>query len=153
MASKGVHNLLYAYSTDNFPNEKDYLERFPDDNFVDIVGFDTYHRNAPTSNEQFISNLHRMLTTVENYAKNHDKIVAITETGLEQLTEANWWTNVLLKGLEGHQLSYVLVWRNGRPNHYYAPYVNQKSAEDFKVFVNNPKIILQNKVQLNNLYR
>jgi mannan endo-1,4-beta-mannosidase len=153
MSSKGVHNLLYAYSTDNFPNEEDYLERFPGDNFVDIVGFDTYHRDAPKSNEQFVSNLHRMLTTVENYAKIHHKIVAITETGLEQVTESNWWTNILLKGLHGHKLSYVLVWRNGRPNHYYAPYPKQISAEDFKVFAENPKIIFQKKVKLNKLYR
>jgi mannan endo-1,4-beta-mannosidase len=28
----------------------------------------------------------------------------------------------------------MLVWRNGRPDHYYAPYPGQVSAEAFKEF-------------------
>jgi mannan endo-1,4-beta-mannosidase len=84
MGNKGVHNVLYAYSIDNFPDEADYLERYQGDDFVDILGFDTYHRNAPESNEKFVSELDRMLTTLKNYAQKHQKLFAITETCLEK---------------------------------------------------------------------
>lgn len=153
LGSKGVHNVIYAYSTDNFPDEADYLERYPGNDFVDLIGFDTYHRNAPQSNEAFVKNLKRMLATVENYAEKNHKLLAITETGLEKVTDPNWWTNILLKGVDNHKISYVLLWRNGRPDHYYVPYPNQQSAEDFKEFVKNPKVFLGDKTMKENLYK
>jgi len=39
----GAHNPLYAFSPDcRFVTERDYLERYPGDEFVDVVGFDDY---------------------------------------------------------------------------------------------------------------
>jgi len=35
--TKHVHNLLYAYNTDRFANKDEYLERYPGDEFVDIL--------------------------------------------------------------------------------------------------------------------
>lgn len=153
LGNKGIHNILYAYSTDNFPDEADYLERFPGNDFADIIGFDTYHRNAPESNEVFVKNMNRMLTTLASYAQKHQKLFAITEIGLEKVTEENWWTNILLKGIGDHKLAYVLVWRNGRPDHYYAPYPGQKSAEDFKTFSQKNNVYFSEKTQKLNLYR
>lgn len=153
LGSEGVHNVIYAYSTDNFPDETDYLERYPGNDFVDLIGFDTYHRNAPQSNDFFVKSLQRMLSTVENYAEKNHKLFAITETGLEKVTEPNWWTNVLLKGIDKHKISYVLLWRNGRPDHYYVPYPNQQSADDFREFVKNPSVFLGDKIKLENLYK
>lgn len=153
MASKGVHNIIYAYSTDNFANTNEYLERYPGDDFVDILGFDTYHRNAPASNEAFVNNLQRMLGDLEKLANERHKLTAITETGLEQVTEADWWTNILLRGIGKSNISYVLVWRNGRPDHYYAPFPNQKSAEDFRKFAQEPTIFFEQKTKKSKLYR
>ena len=39
---KNVHNLLYAYSPSETKNEAEYLERYPGDEYVDIVGYDCY---------------------------------------------------------------------------------------------------------------
>jgi mannan endo-1,4-beta-mannosidase len=153
MASKNVHNLIYAYSTDYFSDEKDYFERYPNDQFVDILGFDIYHRNAPQSNERFMQDVDRMLTSIETYAQKHHKLTAITETGLEQITEKNWWTDILLKSIGGHKISYVLVWRNGRPDHYYAPYPNQLSADNFKYFIQQPHVFLERKTKTSKLYQ
>ena len=37
----GVHNFIYAFSPDNkFNSKKEYLERYPGDNFVDVFGID-----------------------------------------------------------------------------------------------------------------
>jgi mannan endo-1,4-beta-mannosidase len=53
--TKGLHHLLYAYSTDRFESEAHYLERYPGDDVVDLIGFDYYHRDAPKSNDEFKS--------------------------------------------------------------------------------------------------
>lgn len=149
---KKAHNLLIAYSTDNFTSEEHYLERFPGAEYVDILGFDTYHRNAPESNETFVNNARRMLSMVKKLGKEMDKPWAITETGLEQVTESKWWTNILLRILEYQGASYVLVWRNGRPDHYYAPYQNQASMADFNKMIKSGRVILSRKAALANMY-
>ena len=39
---KGLHNLLYVYSPDVFETEAEYLERYPGDAYVDVLGSDDY---------------------------------------------------------------------------------------------------------------
>ncbi len=39
---KNVHNLLYAYSPSETKDETEFLERYPGDEYVDIVGYDCY---------------------------------------------------------------------------------------------------------------
>jgi len=41
--SLGVRNFMYAWSPDkNFNSEAEYLERYPGDEYVDLVGTDNY---------------------------------------------------------------------------------------------------------------
>jgi len=40
---KGLNNLLYSYAPDQFDSKEDYLERYPGDEYVDIMGYDDYH--------------------------------------------------------------------------------------------------------------
>ncbi len=147
-----VHNLIIAYSTDNFKSEEHYLERYPGDSYVDILGFDTYHRNAPESNSSFILNAQRMLGTMRKLGFEKNKPWAITETGLERITENNWWTQVLKPIITDNQASYVLFWRNGRPDHYYAPFTGQSSVPDFLKLKNEGNILLEKGVSKLNMY-
>jgi mannan endo-1,4-beta-mannosidase len=141
-----VHNLLFAYSTDNFRSEPHYLERYPGDEYIDLLGFDTYHRNAPQSDSAFIANTKRMVATIKKLAQEKNKLYAITETGLEKVGETDWWTRVLFSVIQDTGLSYVLVWRNGRPDHFYAPFEGQSSAADFKTFFNYPATLFEKDV-------
>ncbi len=147
---KNVHNLLFAYSTDNFRSEAHYLERYPGDQYVDLFGFDTYHRNAPVSDSNFIANAKRMVGTIKKLGEERHKLYAITETGLERVSEPDWWTRVLYPIIQNTGLSYVLVWRNGRPDHYYAPYPGSDSEADFKKFFNLPGTLFEK--ELKHLY-
>ena len=140
---KKVHNLIFAYSTDNFRSEIHYLERYPGDDYVDLLGFDSYHRNAPVSDSAFIANAQRMVKTIKKLGNEKNKLYAITETGLEKVTEDNWWTHIINPIIQDSGLSYVLVWRNGRPDHFYAPFEGQSSVEDFKLFYNQPNTLFQ----------
>jgi mannan endo-1,4-beta-mannosidase len=150
---KRVHNLLYAYSTDKFRSEEHYLERYPGDDYVDILGFDTYHRNAPSSNGTFVKNSKEMLGIVKKIGLEKDKPYALSETGLEQVTEANWWTTIFLPVLEGSGASYIMVWRNGRPDHFYAPYLGHSSESDFKKMAESGEVLFEKGAKAEGLYK
>jgi mannan endo-1,4-beta-mannosidase len=78
------------------------------------------------------------LKIVSDFALKAGKLAAFTETGLESIPNATWWTETLLKVMKSHKmrLAYVLVWRNdtGSPTHYYAPFPGQVSVPDFLKF-------------------
>jgi len=150
--TRKVNNLLIAYSTDNFKDKEHYLERYPGDDLVDILGFDTYHRNPPKSDSAFKANATRMVATIRDLGKTSSKPFAITETGLEQITEADWWTKIVQPIVQNSGLSYILVWRNGRPDHYYAPFEGNNTVEDFRKLQQSGDILLEKKVASENLY-
>jgi mannan endo-1,4-beta-mannosidase len=136
-----VHNFIYAFSPDClFNSEQEFLERYPGDEWVDMVGMDNY---ADWGRDRYdIPTGVRKLKIVSDYAKQHGKLAAFTETGLESIPNRTWWTATLLNALRssGLQLTYVLVWRNDirSPTHYYAPFPGQASEADFIQFYNDP---------------
>jgi mannan endo-1,4-beta-mannosidase len=69
--------------------------------------------------------------------------MVLSETGCEQIPVSNWWTNVLWPAIKDQHPAYVLLWRNGRPDHYYVPYQGHLSQDDFKDFQRNPRIFFQ----------
>jgi mannan endo-1,4-beta-mannosidase len=151
---KGVHNVLYAYSPDRFESREAYLERYPGDEYVDILGFDIYHRPNPSDSiDHFVANTRQMVQTLAEIGKEKNKVITLSETGLEQLPVADWWTRTLVPVVQDAGLSYVLVWRNGRPDHFYAPYPGQASAEDFKKFYQLPNVFFQKDVAAENIYK
>lgn len=153
LKKRKVRNLLIAYSTDRFDSQEHYLERYPGDDYVDLLGFDFYHRNAPASNQAFRQDLQRMVNTLGQIASSRAKPCAITEMGLEKIPVADWWTTLVQPVVQGSGLSYFLVWRNGRPDHYYAPYPGQLSADDFVKMTQSGNVWLEKKVAEIQLYQ
>ncbi|RDC61469.1 glycoside hydrolase family 26 protein [Adhaeribacter pallidiroseus] len=152
LRKKKVNNLLYAYSTDRFTSREDYLQNWPGDDYVDIIGFDLYHRPESDPYNTFVADARRMVETVRQIGQEKRKVWAFTETGQERVPFANWWTGFLLPIIQDAGLSYVMVWRNARLNHFYAPYPEHVSARNFKLFATNPKVLLQTKTAAENLY-
>lgn len=150
---KGVHNVLFAYSPDVFQDKAHYMDRYPGDEYVDILGLDYYYRYDNL--ERIQSDLPQKLGLVSELAAEHNKVAAFTETGFEAIPMENWWTQMLLNNVAQANIAYVLVWRNAtnssKPGHYYAPFPGQKSARDFVDFSRNERILFQNK--LPNLYK
>lgn len=137
---KGVRNVLFAYSPDASPkNSFEYLERYPGDEIVDLIGVDIYQSNS----QQYKADLERGLRILAEVGKEHQKPIALTETGYETIPDPVWWTQTLLPVIEKYPVSYVVVWRNAREkeNHYYAPYPGQISAKDFKKFYKSSKTL------------
>nr|AFE82293.1 endo-1,4-beta-mannanase precursor [Sphingomonas sp. JB13] len=149
LRADGVHNLLYAYSTDVFDTPEDYLARYPGDDVVDILGFDDYHGIASRAT---LPQFEQRIRTVVTLAGSRGKIAAVTETGLEAIPDAIWWTDILGRGLDDVPgAAWVLVWRNANPandrkEHFFAPYPGQKSAADFVQFTRDPRILLEDEL-------
>jgi mannan endo-1,4-beta-mannosidase len=88
-------------------------------------------------------------------ADEKNKVAAMTETGLEKIPEDRWWTDRLLQYIKADPLAsriaWVLVWRNGRPDHHYAPYPGHSSVPNFLEFCSDPLILMQD--ALPNIYK
>jgi mannan endo-1,4-beta-mannosidase len=151
--SVGVHNFIYAFSPDNrFSTEEEYLDRYPGDEWVDLLGVDNYgdmgrdgyHLDAAAAK----------LKIVSDYAAKKGKLAAFTETGLESLSNPAWWNDALLKVMKSDslRLCYVLVWRNDQRSttHYYAPFPGHSSVPDFLKFYNDPFTLFEK--DLKNIY-
>ncbi|MBC7913511.1 MAG: beta-mannosidase [Pyrinomonadaceae bacterium] len=146
--SLGVHNFIYAFSPDNrFTNEAEYLERYPGDEWVDMVGTDNYGDFGRDGRYNLTAGIQK-LKVVSDYARKRGKLAAFTETGLESIPNPTWWTETLLKSLkaESLELAYVLVWRNDQNSktHYYAPFPGHTSVPDFLKFYQDEFIWFEN---------
>ena len=144
--SLNVHNFIYAFSPDNqFTSEKKYLERYPGNNWVDMVGMDNYGDMGRDKYD--LKAAAKKLKIVSDYARKSGKLAAFTETGLESIPDTTWWTETLLKTMKMYdmQLSYVLVWRNdiSSPTHFYAPFPSQVSVPDFLKFYSDPYTLFE----------
>lgn len=152
--SVGVHNLIYAFSPDcKFNTEEEYLERFPGDEWVDMVGMDNYRDfGRDTYN---IDKAIDQLSIITEVAKKRNKVAAFTETGLESIPNPVWWTEVLMKAIRHPRirLAYVLVWRNDirSPTHYYAPFPGHSSVPDFLKFYQDPFTLFE--ADLKHIYK
>jgi len=152
--SLNVHNFIYAFSPDNrFFTEQQYLERYPGDDWVDMLGLDDYGDFGRYGIYNLEAGI-KKLKIISDYALKTGKLAAFTETGLESIPNTTWWTEVLLKALKAEtiQLCYVLVWRNDvkSPTHFYAPFPGQVSEADFVKFYNDPYTLFEK--DLKNIY-
>ncbi len=156
---KKLRNLLYAFNTDRFSSINEYYERYPGNDWVDVVGFDIYQRNkGEHANQSFVTELDSMLTRLETIARENNKIPALTEFGFGGLPDSTWWTSTLLKAIASHKISYVLAWRNAgkKPDgssEYYVPYKGQSSVPDFLKFYAHPVTLFQKEVTTQKLYK
>lgn len=145
--SVGVHNFIYAFSPDNtFKTRAQFLERYPGDAWVDLVGMDNYGDMGRDG--YALNRAAKKLKIVSDYAASAGKLAAFTETGLESIPNPDWWTKVLLKVMKTDQmqLCYVLVWRNDvkSQTHYYAPFPGHTpSIPDFKKFYEDPYTLFE----------
>lgn len=142
---KKVHNLLYAYSPDRVPDMAAYFERYPGDAYVDVLGHDNYGDfNVVTPENKGVATLEALVEA----AHSRGKVAALTETGLEKITNPHWYSENLLQQLKtspkARQIAYLMVWRNAHEGHFYAPYPGHPSVPDFLHFYQDPLTTFEN---------
>lgn len=143
----GVNNVLYAFSPGGGATEAQYMERYPGDQIIDILGTDIYQYST---NDNYIKDVKSTFDFIKKLGDKHHKIIAFTETGYQSIPEAEWWTKVLTPAIENYPISYVLVWRNAwdKKDHYFAPFKGEKSANDFVKFYESPKTLFARDTKL-----
>lgn len=149
---KQVHNLLYAYSPSETNEEAHYLERYPGDDYVDILGYDCY---ATGSDEAAVNAykaaMDRNLRIVTTYATKSGKLPIVGETGMESIPYPHYFTEAVYPIISQYRISWVLFWRNAwesdKPHHHYMPFVGHASAPDFKEFVAKPDILMNEDIR------
>lgn len=162
---RGVHNLLYLYGPGSEASTlEEYGERYPGDEYVDMVGFDTYD-NSPVSDEEgytFQKSFEEVTRLTDAFAKQHGKLFAVTETGISSekggLPETGnkrmeWFTEILnILTKPEYDCCYFMTWSNySRSGNYYSPFVEDVNADGsffghemldaFIAFYNNKKSV------------
>lgn len=136
----GVNNILYAFSPDNsYSTITSYLQRYPGDDYVDIVGMDNY---GDLVNQQGanIGTANQKLKVVSDLAEERVKIPAFTETGYfvsaGTTLASDFYSNNLYQVLTNNAINigFMMFWQNSA-NSYTVPVPGTNGAEDFMNFV------------------
>lgn len=145
--TKGVHNVLYAFSPDNsYTTSAKYLERYPGDAYVDVLGMDNY--GDVTGSASGVNNANTKMKMVSTLAQDKVKICAMTETGyrvtattspISGFFSTNMYNALTLNDIK---VAYVMFWNNDASG-YYVPPAGQTNTQDFKDFATKSKSILQ----------
>jgi hypothetical protein len=147
---KGVHNFLYAYSpVDWYQDMGEYFERYPGDDYVDVLGLDTYGNGESWYKERLLFYARELVKQAES----KNKIAAFSEMGfkasekkcgLAYCTHDYWFTDIILGALKNdataRRLAYMVFWRNEayNPRTYYLPYPGSVLEADFIHFYHEP---------------
>lgn len=144
-----IHHLLYAYSPTHV--KRDYYERYPGDDYVDVLGVDMYFNNPLQDVTSFglapLDEWRRDVLWLMSEATKKDKLAAVTEFGQESVVYKDFWTKYMewpvnqenVSKIEGRfspdrGLSYIMLWRNDRqnPRHYFGPIIGNRNTKNFK---------------------
>jgi hypothetical protein len=155
---KKIHHLLYAFNTDKFNSDSEYMERYPGDDLIDVLGFDVYQAGTYRANKDFANFLNKDLSLIDSLASAHHKIPALTEFGYNEVPDSSWWTEVFFPVISKHQVVYALAWRNAGKKQsgnaeYYVPYPSAVSASDFKKMSTYGKILFEEGIKSKNIYK
>lgn len=164
---KDIHNILYVYGpSSEAASTKEYAQRYPGDDYIDMVGFDMYNSD-PTNDNNWINSFENEVSIVEKFATQHNKLFAVTETGVASSSpdtgdnqtalhksgnkQLDWYQKVLSVVTKSNA-SYFLVWANfSEKDGFYTPYVKSvnndgslyghEMLDKFIEFYNDPSSI------------
>ena len=141
LVADGFDNLVWSYSPgcqDNLTAER-LLDRYPGDDRVDMIGLDGYQW-TPEEKDAFIERTKQNLGVLCEVAKAHNLIPALTETGMKNMTQPDWWTTTLLPAVQDFPISYLLTWRNDKEE-WFGPSTSKPDAPYFGEFYNSKKTL------------
>lgn len=129
LTSRGLDNLVYCYSPNldgNWTTER-FLQRYPGDDRVTIIGEDAYQWGTEAD---YIKQINADLTFIQGFAKEHNRLFALTECGYKNTPDPTWWSRVLKPILDNYSVCWFLPWRNYKKE-YFGPSKDEPSSADF----------------------
>jgi mannan endo-1,4-beta-mannosidase len=149
-----VRNFLYAFSPSmDGASLRDYLECYPCDAYVDVLGLDAYGDTGAEHEKRLLDHLRQLVLLAEAKAK----VPALTtlgfkksdrECGLKYCTTPSWLTEHVLRPIKSdaiaRRISYMVFWRNEayRPTNYYLPHPGSAQEEDLVTAAADPYVVL-----------
>ncbi len=145
-------HVLFAWSPDKTLDTSYY----PSDNYVDVVGVDYYNPDKV--------DLKQKLIELTEFAEQHNKVAALTETGQQQYVSNNpdFWTDNILSVIEeggsSIKIAWVLAWFNApwdnSQDNLFIPNAqsSQTVKDDFISFKSHPRTLFQEDIQALNMY-
>ncbi|MEF2968439.1 glycosyl hydrolase [Paenibacillus sp. M1] len=137
---KGVHNFLYAFSPGSPFNglEETYLKTYPGDDYVDILGFDTYYDGA---NQGWFDAVIADAKLVSRIADARGKVAAFTEFGYSGVkptgtADKQFFTKLiaaLQSDPDAKRMAYMLTWANFNYDSVFVPYRNSLQYGDHEL--------------------
>jgi mannan endo-1,4-beta-mannosidase len=150
---KHVHNFIYAYSpVDWWSSMDDYMQRYPGDDYVDVLGLDSYGNNS----QWYFERLRYYARAMTAYAGSRGKLAAFTELGYKKSesetglahSDNPWWISDLLLGVLGtgadtRGLAFAAFWRNEayNPGTFYMAYPGSRHEDDLERVYGNPSTL------------
>lgn len=139
-------NILFGYCKDRYWSaEKQYLDRYPGDDYVDVIGFDNYSFG---SSEKANGRALLQMRIVTKYAQEHHKVAALFETGNKSEIQKRQYilSDIIYKCIKsnGVGLGIVQIWSTFRVS-------GEIPTEDYKRFLKYDDIITtKNNIDLYN---
>ena len=151
--TKGVHNMLYVYSPNgHFNNTAEYLDRYPGDKWVDIMGVDTYDDDQTGEWYKLLGN---DLAVMNQVAEKNGKVITISEAGVRRggslcvtgNVDKDWFSKVANIAV-ANKAAYFMTWSNFEKleHNFFAPYMvsktrGQEMINNFVDFYNMPETL------------
>ena len=149
--TKGVHNLLYAYSPSQvgIGSIDDYEQnRFPGYEYIDLLGIDCYTKGEDTKV------LVELCEIIVELADKNGKAAALTEfgyrNGINMTAQTDWYSASFLEPFKASPLAsrtaFALPWRNSSLEHYWIPIEGDHMFEDFQRFARDPFVVFEDQM-------
>lgn len=143
---KGHRNIIWEYAPSK-PSQmtEEFEDFYPGDDLIDVISFDRYAKND-TYDKYLVSDC----TTVVDFAKIHNKVAVLAETGIwlgiQNISQSNWYMKRLLKPLMQHcpTLAYALTYTDFNSGNYWVPLKGQKTYQGFMDFYNDEHSVFLN---------
>ncbi|MFC1642010.1 glycosyl hydrolase [Myxococcota bacterium] len=142
---------LFSPSADEITDEGEYLWRYPGDDYVDVLGLDSYYWNDS-------SRLVRVLEWVVAQAEKKAKVPALTEFGARNGLGSAWiagdvwfsrgFLTPVMASPSASRIAYALAWRNASRQHFFVPYPGHAGESGFRDFCHDPRVLLQSDLPL-----
>ena len=137
---RGFFNLLWSYSPnlDGQWTEEHFMERYPGNDRVTLIGEDAYQWGTEAD---FVKQVSADLDFLSDFAHKNSKLFALTECGLKNMPDSTWYTRVLWPVMERYPLCYFLLWRNSTQE-YFGPVPGEPTAADFHKLVASDRVLM-----------
>ncbi|MCR5594096.1 MAG: glycoside hydrolase family 26 protein [Saccharofermentans sp.] len=167
---KNIKSFAYCYSPNGFfANEREYLRRYPGDDYIDVLGMDIY-RDKPSNDDKFFDKLKGSMEILWKLSLDHGKPYALTEIGIRVLDSVggyyeglapqgnvvkDFFTELIsfVASFEaGSRCSYFLTWANFSDQQFWVPYelkdedgqvsFRHEMCDDFVAFCKDSRVLL-----------